>query len=155
MQQQPQPPKDRVKRPEMPNFQQQFNQPQNDEPDELSQDDFNEWMFRKIVRMELSQMRTEEREGRISAERLKPPVGQPKPKPNVSPYDQGYGKTEDELTEEGKLPKVKKKDNKKLIFLLIIIAAACVAGYYAYKILVEGYSFGYLPVDSILRVAGA
>lgn len=151
--QQPQPPKDRVKRPEMPNFQQQFNQPQNDEPDELSQDDFNEWMFRKIVRMELSQMRQEEREGRVSAERLKPTVNQPKSKIPAQPYDQAYGKTEDELTSEGKLPKVKKKDNKKIIYLIIFIAIACVIGYYGYKILVEGYSFGY--VDPVLRLIGA
>jgi len=152
MQQQPQPPKDRVKRPEMPNFQ-QFNQPtpQNNEPDELSQDDFNEWVFRKIVRLDLNQMRKEEREGQKFTEQLKQPP--PKSKIPPQPYEQVYGPTEDELVADKKIPKPKKKDGKRLIYLVIFIAIACAIGYYAYKILVEGYSFGYLP--AIIKTFGA
>lgn len=107
----------------------------NDTTEELSQDDLNEWVVQKIIRLELDQFRKEAKPIRpATAERIEKQPERPKPK--VQPYESMYGKTEDEV---GPPPK-KSNRNKKMIILAIIIALAAYLTWLGYQYFVLGYT---------------
>jgi len=122
-----QPPRDRIKRPEMPEAPRYEPEPMplEDNSEGLSQDDLNEWLTQKVIRLELEQFRKESREGRTPlqqqqpARRIEPERVQVKPK--QQPYESMYGKTEDEVTPVK--PKGKSKTKTILMFVAIIAIA--------------------------------
>jgi len=119
------PPRDRIKQPEMPQYEPE---PEliDDNSEGLSQDDLNEWLTQKIIRMELETFRKEAREGRTPIQQRQPPAGaqriEPvKAKPKQQPYESMYGKTEEEVTPVK--PKGKSKTKTILMFVAIIAIA--------------------------------
>ena len=133
----PQQPRERIKRPEMPQYEPE---PEDDNSEGLSQDDLNEWLTQKVIRLELDTFRKEAKEGRSPLQqrpqRVEPQRFKEKPK---QPYESMYGKTEDEVTP------VKKKDtskNKKMITLVLIIVIAGYLAWTAYQYFVLGYTLG-------------
>jgi hypothetical protein len=139
------PPRDRIKRPEMPQYEIERPEPIiEDNSEGLSQDDLNEWLTQKIIRLELDTFRKEAREGRsplqqrpsvqrIEPERLKPEVKKPK----QQPYESMYGQTEEESE---KAPKPKSDKNKKMIVLALILIIAGYLAYLGYQYFVLGYT---------------
>jgi hypothetical protein len=114
------PPRDRIKRPEM-YLPPEINEPEPvDDSDGLSQDDLNEWLTQKVIRLELETFRKEAREAR-GVRRLEPERLQERPKelPKRQPYETMYGKTEEEATP---IKKVKGKSKVKTIMMLLAIA---------------------------------
>ena len=120
-----QPPRDRIKRPEMPEAPRYEPEPMPLENDSegLSQDELNEWLVQKIIRFENAQFKKEAREGRsplqqpVGARRIEPERLQAKPK--QQPYESMYGKTEEEVTPV----KVKGKSKTKTIVMFVFIIA--------------------------------
>jgi hypothetical protein len=130
-------PRERIKRPEV------YNQPEPEEveSEELTQDDLNEWLTQKVIRLELETFRKEAREGR-SPLRQGTAKTIEKPKP-IQPYERQYGPNQEETDRISPPPKKKGGMNgKRLVMLVIILAAACYVGYLAYQYLVLGYTFG-------------
>jgi hypothetical protein len=124
------PPRDRIKRPDMPQFEPEPEQI-DDNSEGLSQDDLNEWLTQKIIRFELEIFRKEAREGRTplqqrqSVQRIEPERFKDKPKPKQQPYESMYGKTEDEVTPVK--PKGKSKTKTIVMFIFIIAIAGLLA----------------------------
>ncbi len=139
MNQQGQPPKDRIKQPPAPpQFQQPTEQPTEGE---LTQDELNEWFVESIIRLQLGKYRQEAKEGKSPFQvppmpQTQQPIRQPK---EAQPYERMYGTTEAES------PVVKKKprDNKRMMWIIILIIAGGVAIYYAYQLLFGGYTLGW------------
>lgn len=121
--QNPQMPRERIKRPETPQFQPPEPEPENEEG--LTQDELNEWLTQKIIRLELGQFRKEAKESRVPPiQRIETPHPS-NPIKRPQPYESMYGTTEDDLIEKGKIKKPKGKNNIKtmLVFVAIIIIA--------------------------------
>lgn len=128
-------PRNRIKRPDMPQY-----EPEpvaSDNTEELSQDDLNEWVVQKIIRLELDQFRKEAKPIRpATAERIEVPKQPERPKPKVQPYESMYGKTEDEVAPPAKKP----GRNKKMIILALIIGLAAYLTWLGYQYFVLGYT---------------
>jgi hypothetical protein len=118
------PPRDRIKRPEI-YLPPEINEPEPiDDSEGLSQDDLNEWLTQKVIRLELEHFRKESREGRTplqQRQRMEPERLQERPKelPKKQPYETMYGKTEEEAAP---IKKAKGKSKVKTILMLLAIA---------------------------------
>ena len=133
------PPRDRIKRPDIQVPQYEPEPIIEDNSEGLSQDDLNEWLTQKVIRLELDTFRKEAREGRTpiqqqqSARRIEPE----RLKPKQQPYESMYGKTEEE---SAPIVKPKSDKNKKMVILGIILILAGYLAYLGYQYFVLGYT---------------
>jgi len=140
--QNPQQPRERIKRPEFapPQFQPPEPEPENEEG--LTQDELNEWLTQKIIRLELGQFRKEAKEAASPIQRQRIEMPRPaEPVKKPQPYEAMYGTTEDDLVEKGKIkkPKGKSKVKSLIIYAAIIIIASILIQ--VGLVLFGGYSF--------------
>lgn len=136
--QNPQMPRERIKRPELPP---QFEpEPETVEDSEgLTQDELNEWLTQKIIRLELGQFR---KEAMTPSQQRQPQPQRPaeKVKPKIQPYEAMYGPTEDDLVKTGKVVKPKGKSKAKMIMMFIAIIIIAYILFQVGLMLFAGYS---------------
>jgi hypothetical protein len=114
--QNPQMPRERIKRPEV------YNPPVDeiiDDSEGLSQDDLNEWLTQKVIRLELASFRKEASEVRPQQHRQPIPLEKEDKKTKHQPYEDMYGSQE-----VVKPKKVNKSNLKTLLIFIAIIGIA-------------------------------
>lgn len=97
---------------------------------DFTQDDFNEWVTRQIIRMSLEQSRDED----------KKPIPQKgifgKSKPVKQPYEEMYDETKQK-------PRKEKPSTKKTVWIGIALLLTLVAIYYWWQIIINGMTISF------------